>query len=161
MNEAANDFKGRTKLAACFDEILEVIQPAWGEKHRLDALASPRLPDLNCDPVSFQNAVLSLLLNAREAMPDGGIIYLRAERSRTNDAQSAIELRVSDAGAGATRAMIAADYAPTPKQRSIGMKESGLPLLDRFVFGAGAHLAVERCCASGATFVLRLPVASR
>lgn len=161
MNEAANDFEGRTRLAACFDEILQAIQPTWGEKHRLDAYASPRLPDLDCDPVSFQNAVLNLLLNAREAMPDGGVIYLRAETSRTNDAQSAIELRVSDAGAGATRAMIAADYAPSPKPRSIGMEESGWPLLDRFVLGAGAHLAVERCCAAGATFVLRLPAASR
>ena len=89
------------------------------------------------DPVQFENAVLNLVLNARDAMPDGGVVTI-ASANVTVDGSRAkaapdlamgdyVKLSVSDTGRGLSREMIGHAFEPFYTTKDVG-QGSGLGL---------------------------------
>src|SRR5690606_4520789 len=64
----------RTDVTVCLTAIQEFVGKRWNDDVRLEILTVSLLPQVECDPTAFRDAVLQLLSNAREAMPDGGSI---------------------------------------------------------------------------------------
>lgn len=85
-------------LCALVREVLEFVEPedrAQGIRHHADLPAG--LPLVMLDTGAFRQAVLNLVVNARQAMPDGGELIVRVERQG-----NFVELTVTDTGVGMT-----------------------------------------------------------
>lgn len=149
---------GLTSLSTCCEEIRHAVDAAWSAKYRLDATVCPNLPKLHCDPLSLQNAILNLILNARDAMPEGGVISLRAAPSRPGVVPECVELSVSDTGAGCPPPRLPADFVRNAGPVDIGRRGLGLPMLERLMCEADVRVAVERNGATGATYILKFPI---
>jgi signal transduction histidine kinase len=68
-----------------------------------------------------------------------------------------VEIRVTDEGVGMTRSTIARAFAPFFTTKSEGLGGVGLPMVDRFVRGAGGEILIDSEPGVGTTIALRLP----
>ncbi len=85
-----------TDLAELLGEVVATAQPQL-ERARVEVVTefSPGIPRVHLDKQLFQQAVLNLVLNAIEAMPNGGRLSLALERR-----SEMAEIRVADTGSG-------------------------------------------------------------
>jgi len=145
-------------LADCISEIESLLQITWEPSIQLDVRAASDLPAVKCDPLALQNAVLNLLFNARDAMPNGGAISVRAEQL---DAGEGVELRVTDSGVGMKPDTIVRAFDPFFTTKSDGLGGIGLPMVKRFVQEAGGRVLIESEYGVGTTVRLQLPASSQ
>ena len=106
---------------------------------------------IDADPELLHRALSNLVLNAMDAMPDGGTLTLSAA-SR----EGKIEIRVSDTGEGLTPEECERLFTPyyTTKQHGTGL---GLAIVQSVVADHNGAIAVESRTGGGATFVITLP----
>jgi nitrogen fixation/metabolism regulation signal transduction histidine kinase len=111
-----------------------------------------KLP-INADPELLHRALSNLVLNAMDAMPDGGKLGISARRK-----DSRIELRVSDTGKGLTPEECERLFTPyyTTKQFGTGL---GLAIVQSVVADHAGTIAVESPKEGGAMFIITLPEA--
>nr|WP_301539634.1 HAMP domain-containing sensor histidine kinase [Paenibacillus sp. NEAU-GSW1] len=64
-------------------------------------------PTLLCDPVHLQEAIGNVLMNAKEAMPDGGMLDVRLEHTKRE-----IRLTIQDTGEGIAEGSLAHVFEP-------------------------------------------------
>jgi two-component system, NtrC family, sensor kinase len=89
---------------------------------------APDLQPVFCDPAQIEQVLLALIMNAIDALPRGGNLWIETRRSGD---ETEIELRVRDDGAG-----IAPDVLPQIFEPFLTTKESG--------HGVGLGLAISR-----------------
>jgi len=108
-----------------------------------------------CDPHGLRQVLMNLVLNAQQAMGDGGSITIRVREDGENGAGI---IEVSDTGPGIPEAMRDKLFKPfqTSKAEGHGI---GLALVKRFVDNFGGSVEVESEAGRGTTFRLRLPMA--
>jgi PAS domain S-box-containing protein len=120
----------------------------------LDLGANPAM--IVADPNRIEQAVLNLVVNARDAMPAGGEVTIA---TRTDPATRAFVLSVTDTGAGmdsVTRARIFEPFFTTkPPGFGTGL---GLSTTDDIVRAAGGTIDVDSQRGRGTTFTLTFPV---
>jgi len=126
---------------------------AAGVELRLDL--APQLPTVAMDEPQLRQALLNLLRNAREAMPDGGTAKLEATRY-----ESGVRVQVHDEGAGIAEEERehVFDLFYTTKERGTGL---GLPLTQQIVVAHGGHIACKPRHPHGTTFEVWLPSAAQ
>ncbi|MBI3456734.1 MAG: hypothetical protein HY002_13235 [Candidatus Rokubacteria bacterium] len=116
------------------------------------------LPPLRLDPNLLHQAFLNILVNARQAMPDGGQLAVRTRlrRSPTGDGQ-VVEVDIADTGAGIPGEHLPRIFQPffTTKAQGTGL---GLAIAARIVEQHGGRIGVESEPGSGTTFRISLPV---
>lgn len=126
------------------------------------------LAPVHTDAREFETAVLNMVINARDAMPEGGVIALSgdtAERSWTG-AEGNIQKRsftvvsVTDTGAGIDPSISGNIFEPFYTTKSIE-KGSGLGLSQVYGFAtrSGGDVLVESKPGMGSCFALYLPCA--
>jgi len=110
------------------------------------------LPPTLADPELLKTCLLNLVLNAFEAMPDGGRLQLAVRL----DAGEVLVL-VSDTGVGLTPDAVAHALEPyfSTKEAGVGL---GLALVRRIVEGHGGTIALDGAPGRGTTVRLRLPL---
>jgi len=125
-----------------------------GAKVRADVQVAPDLPDLLGDEGQLDQALGNLVLNAREAMPDGGAV--RIEAVRAPGPAPRVCIRVSDEGPGIAPELLSRIFEPyvTTKAGGHGL---GLASAYSIVRRHGGELSVESLPGRGATFSLVLP----
>jgi nitrogen fixation/metabolism regulation signal transduction histidine kinase len=103
------------------------------------------------DPELLHRALSNLVLNAMDAMPDGGKLILRTRRE---DRKVIIE--VGDTGSGLTREECERIFTPyyTSKQHGTGL---GLAIVQSVVSDHGGRISVRSEPKQGTTFVIELP----
>jgi signal transduction histidine kinase len=113
------------------------------------------LPTLICDPHKFENAVLNLVLNARDAMPDGGRLTVSARAGSMH-----LRIAVTDTGTGMTPATAAAAFEPmfTTKPEGCGTG-LGLPMVRQFARELSGSASISSEVGQGTTVTLHLPIA--
>jgi signal transduction histidine kinase len=112
-----------------------------------------RLPEVMADPMKMQQVFLNLLLNALQAMPDGGTLVVKT----SYDAElNAIQIVLSDTGTGIDERMIDKIFQPffTTKQKGTGL---GLSITKRIIEQHNGTIRVENNPDGGATFKIILP----
>jgi PAS domain S-box-containing protein len=111
------------------------------------------LPLVNGDEGQLWQAVLNLVRNALEAMPDGGTLTLRTARAR-----SRIALTITDTGKGMTEEEREHIFKPffSTKPSGTGL---GLPLVQQVVAEHGGTIRCESAPGQGTTFIIELPCA--
>ncbi len=123
-------------------------KPAIGLKLELD----PAVPPIQADPDLLHRALSNLVLNAMDAMPDGGSLIIR-----TAAAEGGVRLEVADSGQGLTREECERIFTPyyTSKQHGTGL---GLAIVQSVVSDHGGKISVTSEPGRGTRFVIELPV---
>lgn len=147
-------------VSECLAEIETLVRDTWEPAIRLDVQTSPNLPLTKCNRLDLQNAVLNLLFNARDALPDGGSISIVATEASRGPDVTEIELRIADNGLGMTPETVRRAFDPFFTTKCTGLGGVGLPMVKRFVQEAGGRVDIESERGVGTTVTLRLPVAA-
>jgi two-component system nitrogen regulation sensor histidine kinase NtrY len=127
------------------------INPESKIKCTLEVSPDPLFID--ADPELLHRALSNLVLNALDAMPDGGTLTVSA-RSR----EGKVEILVADTGEGLTPEECERLFTPyyTTKQHGTGL---GLAIVQSVVADHKGAISVESHAGGGATFVITLPKA--
>lgn len=130
--------------------LYETAGAAEGKYRVAVELAEEPMP-MMADPELLHRALSNLVLNAMDAMPEGGTVTLAA---RPVDGK--IELRVADTGQGLTPEECERLFTPyyTTKQHGTGL---GLAIVQSVVADHAGTIAVESGAGHGATFMITLP----
>ncbi len=109
------------------------------------------LPEISADPDLLHRALQNLVLNAIDALPQGGELAIR-----TRDLGDRIEVSVSDTGSGLTQEECGRLFTPyyTTKQHGTGL---GLAIVQSVVSDHGGKISVESTKEKGTTFRIELP----
>jgi signal transduction histidine kinase len=122
------------------------------------------LPTLRVDAGQIRQALLNLIRNAAEAMPDGGAIRLEArlvpaapQLPSPSAPPPSVEVTVSDTGAGVAPEDLERVFEPfyTSKQGGTGL---GLAISREIAMEHGGTLTCESVSGKGTTFRLTLPI---
>jgi two-component system, NtrC family, sensor kinase len=115
------------------------------------------LPRVECHPLQLNQVFMNLLMNARQATPDGGTITI----STGMEGETA-EVAVSDTGAGIPAAHLPRIFEPgfTSKGGRVGMG-LGLPICRQIIEQHGGEFRVESEHGVGSRFTVRLPLRHR
>jgi len=147
VNRAASD------LVALVRETLEFASPELeAESVRLHALLPNAMPLVMLDEGTFRQALLNLIVNARQAMPGGGELIVELRR----DGASA-ELTITDSGVGMNADQLARcfDLYYSTKKGGTGL---GLATVRRIVEMHGGEIAVQSDEGRGTRFHIWLPL---
>ena len=108
---------------------------------------------VNVDTELIHRALSNLVLNAMDAMPNGGRLAISAAPH-----ENQVEIRVSDTGEGLSPEECARLFTPyyTTKQHGTGL---GLAIVQSVIADHFGTIAVESSPANGATFIITLPKA--
>ena len=109
------------------------------------------LPEISADPDLLHRALQNLVLNAIDAMPQGGELTIR-----TQALGNRVEISVSDTGSGLTQEECGRLFTPyyTTKQHGTGL---GLAIVQSVVSDHGGKISVESTKEKGTTFRIELP----
>jgi signal transduction histidine kinase/CheY-like chemotaxis protein len=117
------------------------------------AQAPHALPLVMCSPAQIQQVLLNLAINARDAMPEGGLVTITAGAD-----DDAVELRVNDMGTGIDPAIAERIFEPLFSTKEAGKGTGlGLSVVATVVSDHGGTIAVRSSPGEGATFEVRLP----
>lgn len=112
------------------------------------------IPETMADPMQLQQVFMNILINAADAMRDGGTLTVLTRFELSEDA---IEVMISDTGKGMDREQIENIFQPffTTKPKGTGL---GLSISKRLIEQHGGSLRVESDVGKGSTFTITLPV---
>lgn len=140
-------------LGPFLDGFSRMVARTLGDRHRV--LVAPAAAGLAvlCDEGQLETAMLNLVLNARDAMPDGGPIAIEAQ-----PAGRMVVLRVRDRGIGMSpevrERVLEPFFTTKPPGQGTGL---GLSMALGFARQSGGDLTVESVPGHGSTLSLMLP----
>ena len=146
----------------------ELLRRSIGEQIRLDIVAGGGLWGTFCDPHQLESALLNLAINARDAMPDGGVLTIETANAHL-DARYAADLRdvepgqyialsVSDTGVGMSAAVQARAFDPFFTTKPIGQGTGlGLSMVYGFARQSEGHARIYSEQGQGTTVKIYLP----
>ena len=113
------------------------------------------LPEIMADPMQLRQVFMNLILNAVDAMKDGGNLGIK---TRFDNANQSVRVELSDTGRGIDAVVMGKLFQPffTTKTKGTGL---GLAISKRLVEDHGGKIGFEKNSAGGATFIITLPVA--
>jgi two-component system NtrC family sensor kinase len=113
------------------------------------------LPAIMADPGQLRQVLLNLLVNAAEAMPEGGAIAVRARAL----AGGGVRISVRDSGHGIPAAIKARVFEPFFSTKGGKTSGLGLAICANIVEQHGGRIEVESEEGEGTTFEIQLPAA--
>jgi two-component system, NtrC family, sensor histidine kinase HydH len=141
-------------LSRIVRELLEFVEPeneSQGIRQHADLVLG--LPLVLVDETQLKQAVLNLLVNARQAMEDGGELIVRTERIGNE-----VQLSITDTGCGMSESELAKCYEVfwSTKPRGTGL---GLSSARRIVEEHGGRMTAVSEPGRGTSFSIVLPLA--
>jgi PAS domain S-box-containing protein len=138
-------------------DMLRMLTRLLGEDVSIDLRCDPALADIDADPGQLEQVIANLCVNARDAMPNGGVLVVRTRRLANAD----LELCVSDTGVGMSAEVRERIFEPFFTTKELG-KGTGLGLSTVYgiVKQSGGTIEVHSAPGQGATFRIVLPAAA-
>ena len=115
------------------------------------------LPNVRCDPNQIEQVVLAMVINAIDAMPQGGNLWI----STRQHSATALELVIRDDGMGIPEEHMAHMFEPFYTTKESGGSGLGLAISQNIVERHGGSIAVQSAVGQGTTFTILLPVDSQ
>ena len=189
IEQMANTLTGDGRLAVAFSHsapvqstilsvnkvagsVSKLLAPLLGDGIRLQMRLEKDLPSIRCDRTQIEQAITNLVLNARDAMPDGGVlaietagIVLDRQVLRKHPEASPgphVRLSVTDTGSGMDADTATKVFEPffTTKEPGEGTG-LGLAMVHGAVKQHGGWMTLTSAPAEGSTFALYFPVAAQ
>ena len=146
----------------------ELLQRSINESIQLDMQLSEQLWVAEADPNQLESALLNLVINARDAMPDGGQLVVKTsnrhlDRAFTQahsnlDPGEYVMLSVTDTGCGMPQSTINRAFDPFFTTKPIGQGTGlGLSMIYGFSKQSRGHVAIQSEVGNGTTVSLFLP----
>jgi signal transduction histidine kinase len=151
MAQPLNLNLGRHRLMEIVDEALGAMNGVFKERN-IGVLVTQKEIDLEVDRGLMVQVFLNLLLNAVEAMPRGGRIFLDFDADKPGQ----VEIVITDTGPGPSPDLMKSVFSPfcTTKPQPLGL---GLPVSQRIVQAHQGSLTLGSDLTQGALATLRLP----
>lgn len=149
-------------------ELLKLLQRLIGEDIELALAPADDLGWTKIDPGQFEQAIVNLAVNARDAMPHGGNLTIMTQNTELDavyaehypevQAGTYVCVTVSDTGLGMAEMTKARIFEPFFTTKEVGKGTGlGLAMVYGFVKQSGGHIDVFSELGSGTTFNLYLP----
>jgi signal transduction histidine kinase len=147
--------------AVCLKSALASIKHpiCWmvGPSIRVELTAENDLPAVFCNVRQFERVVLNLVINAKDAMPNGGHLRISARRDILKD-RVIVVLRVTDTGCGMSPETVKRAAQPLFTTKAAGRGSGlGLAMVSEFARRAGGSVQIESVVNRGTWITLRLP----
>jgi two-component system NtrC family sensor kinase len=115
------------------------------------------LPIVRCDPNQIEQVVLAMVINAIDAMPQGGNLWITTHQNTA----TTIELIIRDDGVGIPDEHLAHIFEPFYTTKESGGSGLGLAISQTIVERHGGSIGVYSKVGQGTTFTVMLPVDSQ
>ena len=137
------------------NEVLASVAPQLAAQGIVATVDCKTAPRVLADREMLRRVLLNLALNAIDAMPDGGRLFISA-----NEGFRGFELEVADTGAGLCDEARRRAFEPffSTKSHGTGL---GLAIVERIAEAHGGACLAQNCPDGGAAFTLRIPVRQR
>jgi len=147
LNMDAND------LNRFLEEICVFVQPeAEARRIQLVRDLDPLLPSVDFDSAQLRQAVLNILSNAQQVVPEGGSIRVRSRMEPKGE----VRISIQDTGPGMNQDVREHLFQPFYSHRE-GGTGLGLPIARRAVEAHGGRIEVDSELGHGSTFHIILP----
>jgi hypothetical protein len=153
-------------------EVEQLLRRTLGEHVQLVSSLAGELRPVLIDPGQLEQILVNLAVNARDAMPDGGMLRIDTTHVDVDEEYASsrpelspgpyVRLRVSDSGTGMTREVLERVFDPffttKPPGQGTGL---GLATVYGIVQQAGGHVQIYSEPGIGTTITALLPVTDR
>jgi two-component system, cell cycle sensor histidine kinase and response regulator CckA len=158
-------------LNQALTQVGSLLKRVIGEDVELSFTLAPSLGLVKVDPAQFEQAVVNLAVNARDALPEGGWLKVETRNVELDGAFAAshpdvragryAQVAVSDSGHGMDPTTVARIFEPFFTTKPVGKGTGlGLAMVYGFLKQSGGHIEVESGLGHGTTFRLYLPLVS-
>ncbi|RMG69290.1 MAG: hybrid sensor histidine kinase/response regulator, partial [Nitrospirae bacterium] len=148
-------------------DAVELINRSIPKEIEVRVSLAEELPPVKADPSQLHQVIMNLAINARDAMPDGGVLTIKTEKvGRENGASNGVKgengfvrLEVSDTGMGIDKDMQSKIFDPffTTKEKGRGTG-LGLYIVHSIITNHGGYINVYSEPKKGTRFSVYLPV---
>ncbi len=155
-------------VASTLQSMADLFHRYTGEGVSLVFDLQAELWPVRCDRNQFENALLNLVINACDAMPDGGVLTVSALNTRLDaaflrpyggvQAGAFVEVRVQDVGCGMTPDVLAHAFDPFFTTKPLGEGTGlGLSMIYGFAKQAGGVVTLDSEVGAGTSVSIFLP----
>lgn len=144
--------------------MMDMVSRSLGPVASLETVFPESLPAIATDPNQLETAVLNLVVNARDAMPDGGSIKIKATEEVVPDggtlpAGHYVRVAVTDEGEGMAEETLKQAVTPFFTTKGVGKGTGlGLSMVQGLAGQSGGRLVLKSRLGEGTTAELWFPV---
>ena len=145
----------RESVTRLVEDLLPPFTELLREKRVTLALAlAPGLPEVRVDPMQLEQALVEVVSNALDAMPNGGTLRISA-RAVQGTGRPAVLVEISDTGVGIPERVLKSVCEPffTTRTEGTGL---GLAIAKRYIEQNGGALEISSTVGAGTTVRIRL-----
>jgi signal transduction histidine kinase/CheY-like chemotaxis protein len=154
-------------VSVAIDNLMPLVRRSMPENIRIEVATPSAGSWIRVDPIQFDNALLNLVLNARDAMPNGGRLTLTIDDREFSPSELAnlgvqpgryVHLRIADTGYGMDSDTIARAFEPFFTRKEFGSGNGlGLSMVYAFVQQSRGAIWIESALSQGTTLNLIFP----
>jgi len=155
-------------LTNTINELTELLKRLIGEKVALDVTHDAELWPVKVDQVQLEQVIINLVVNARDAMPDGGTVQLRTRNVWTQEAETFdypgmpasdyVLIEVADTGSGMPPDVVEKIFEPFFSTKELGKGTGlGLSMVYGIIKQTGGFIYPETEVGKGTIFRIFLP----
>lgn len=161
----------RLVLNALVSSLEDLMRRTLGEKIRFSMDLAADLPQVRADANQLESAILNLTINARDAMPRGGVLQISTRREWVQEPADGTAsgdmaagcyavLSVTDTGEGIPPDVLERIFEPFFTTKPIGQGTGlGMSMIYGFMQQSNGHVRVDSTVGQGTTVSLYLPEA--
>ncbi len=143
-------------IAVTLPEQIDLLRPILGTNIKIYFETSSENFHIKSSPDVVNQIVTNLCINARDAMPEGGIIYVRLVQSSYKDFVSII---VNDSGTGIPKEIQKNIFEPFFTTKELGRGTGlGLSTVHGLVEQLGGHINFDSHISRGTKFIIDIPI---
>ncbi|MDZ4736327.1 MAG: PAS domain S-box protein [Rhodospirillaceae bacterium] len=149
------------------DEVVALLRPTIGGSVAIETDVAPDFWPIAADTAQLETSLINLAINARDAMPQGGVVTIRAANESIDTARARamtgiepgdyVRIEVSDTGVGMEPETATRVFEPFFTTKEAGKGTGlGLAMTYGFVTQSGGHIDIESKPGEGTTFRIYL-----
>jgi PAS domain S-box-containing protein len=143
---------------------MDMLRPLIGADIKLETELDPDIAPILADSGQMEQVIMNLVVNARDAMPEGGTVTIETKNRRDSDVGEfgAVIMSVRDTGMGMSPEVQARIFEPFFTTKEAG-RGTGLGLSTSFgiIARCNGKVCVESEVGRGTTFIIQLPACAR